>query len=260
MGSEQNIVLVSNSLWNLVNYRKSLIEKLAMNHRVTLVAPYDHEIIIHHNVNYVCWEVPRTSFDIKTNIWAFVSLYFILRKVQPDYLLTFTVKPNIFAGLLNLVHTRYRYYPNVSGLGELKTNRSLKFRLLKKLYAMSVSRAQNIYLQNDEDAKFLGLKRDKCVILPGSGVDLNRFKFSHRNYDKITKFLFAARLLKSKGLPVLVQAIKNMYSEYNVGFSMTVVGILDEQHPHGIQESELISWHNAGWINYAGSTNEIEQF
>lgn len=62
---------------------------------------------------------------------------------------------------------------------------------------------------------------NKCDILPGSGVDTNKFiPIDSKEKDNIFRFLFVARMLWDKGVGEYIEAakiIKNKYS--NVRFS-----------------------------------------
>ena len=48
--------------------------------------------------------------------------------------------------------------------------------------------------------------KNRYSILPGSGVDLEYFKFSEYPSNKVIKFLFIGRLIKEKGINEFLEA------------------------------------------------------
>jgi len=84
-----------------------------------------------------------------------------------------------------------------------------------------------VFFQNNDDKKlFINnslVLKDKCDLLPGSGVDLNKFipKIKNINDNKF-KFLLIARLLKDKGIIEFIEAIKIVKNkEENIEFQIS---------------------------------------
>ena len=102
----KKILLVSNSMWNLDNFRKPLINNFLENkHLVYIIAPNDNNYklkIEHHNLEVLNINFSQNSYlNIKDFIFIF-KLYIFIKKNKPDYVLSFTVKPNLICSLFSI--------------------------------------------------------------------------------------------------------------------------------------------------------------
>ena len=103
--------------------------------------------------------------------------------------------------------------------------------------------------------KIIGLNT-QYKILPGSGIDLNKYKF--KKYIKKTNinFSFISRLLIEKGILDLFDAIKIIKKKYsNVTFK--IIGNLDHMNKSSINLAKLNSMINADLIIYSNFTNDV---
>src|SRR4029079_1599446 len=101
-----------------------------------------------------------------------------LRGVRPAAFLSFTVKPNIY-GSLAPVSRGIPAMPNVSGLGTAFIRGGPLQRLVSTLYRVAFRRAHVVFFQNPDDRPLFvdrALVREaQCRLLPGSGIDLERY-------------------------------------------------------------------------------------
>ncbi|MDU3133873.1 MAG: glycosyltransferase, partial [Bradyrhizobium sp.] len=101
----------------------------------------------------------------------------------------------------------------MTGLGYIFTSASWRSRLLKQgmlwLMPWLMNRAPSrVLVQNPDDRealKAMGVRGDKITLIPGSGVDTDRFRPLPEPSGPIT-FGFAGRLLTDKGIRALVAA------------------------------------------------------
>ena len=210
------IVLCANTSWYLYNYRRNLINALRQRgHEVSAIAPPD-EYSDRLRALGVAWH-PLAMRQNGTNpleeAATLRDLSRRLRQIQPDALLTFTVKCNLYAGLLN--RRRFCHLANVSGLGELFDRQTLLTRLVRRLYKIAFARARTVFFQNREDlATFLKhglIPPERAERLPGSGVDVSAFMPSP-DYQPGTPrtFLMFGRLLPKKGYDLFLQAAERL--------------------------------------------------
>ena len=116
------------------------------------------------------------------NPWREYQLYRhylkLIKKCRPKAVLTYTIKPNLYAGLA-AKKLKIPYLVNVTGLSSAITSHSLASRFIRYLSKKSFHQAQTVFMQNEHDRKTLeglGLLNDNGILLPGSGVNLTQFK------------------------------------------------------------------------------------
>lgn len=183
----------------------------------------------------------------------------LLKKEMPDVVLTFNIKPNIYGGIA-CKYLKLRFMPNITGCGKALEYPGLMQKLTKCLYRIGISAAECVFFQNRENQRFFkknGLisSQMKTVLLPGSGVDLNRFAPLPYPKGEMTHFLFVSRLLKEKGIDLYLGAAKVIVRRHpNVVFH--VCGYCDDS-----QYQEIISRAAAeGYVQYHGEQKSMKPF
>jgi glycosyltransferase involved in cell wall biosynthesis len=199
------VVLIANTVWNIVNFRDNLIRSLKdAGYNVLVFAPKDEHL---RRLNAPFFHVPvfAKSMNPIVDILLMIRLIILLHKTKPDVVLNFTIKPVIF-GTLSARILGIPCVNNISGLGALFL-KGVASRMLGLLLYNVVMRITNrAFFQNPEDFRLFDrlrlLRRTVVDILPGSGVDLARFAPAEptirRKADVL--FLFVGRVLPEKGV------------------------------------------------------------
>ncbi|MBY7818075.1 glycosyltransferase family 4 protein [Vibrio fluvialis] len=207
-------------------------------------------------------EVKRKSINLFNEIVSINNLRKLLISINPDLIHSITIKPNIYAGLLNRLFLYKPIIYSITGLGAVFSSSAYKFILLKRLitllYKMISTPQSHFVFENSEDSelfKSLGiLKYNNGTVIKGAGIDLNRFKpSSPPNNGSI---LFAARLLQDKGLGCLVEAQK-LLKQRGCDFSLNVAGIIDNDVSSAIPLSQIEAWAKNGDINWLGNVKDM---
>lgn len=131
----------------------------------------------------------------------------LLEKIKPDVVLTYTIKPNVYGGFL-CGRMGVPYIANVTGLGTAVHGGGLQAVALG-LYKAGLKRAQKVFLQNMQDCRFLLEKHVLCTaydVLPGSGVNLVKNSCQDYPDGAHVHFLFVARIMKEKGIEEYLRA------------------------------------------------------
>ena len=242
----------------LYKFRKELFEKLiSLNHDVYVSLPYDEYVPKLQELGCGCIETNfnRRSTNPINDIGLLIKYIQFIKKIKPDVVLTYTIKPNIYGGmacrLLNVP-----YIANISGLGTAVKNKGILQKLTLFLYKIALKKVNCAFFQNSENMQFfidknIALKNNHRLI-PGSGVNLNFYAFEDYplDTDKII-FTFIGRVMKDKGIDELLKAaekIKQLYS--NTKFN--VIGNFDEDYTTKIKE-----YTDRGIINYLGYQDNI---
>jgi glycosyltransferase involved in cell wall biosynthesis len=186
----------------------------------------------------------------------------LLRIIRPAVFLGFTIKPNIYgslaASLLGITVIN-----NVSGLGTAFIKRGPITRVATGLYRQAFKRSATVFFQNDEDrrefaaAKITDEKQSR--LLPGSGVDLERFKPAPLPIDAPFCFLLIGRLLWDKGIQEFFDAaviVKQHYPETR----FQLLGFAQVDNRTAVPRATLDSWLNKGQVEYLGMADDVRPF
>ena len=114
------------------------------------------------------------------------------------------------------------------------------------MYRFSLRKSDLIFFQNNDDLDFFESKkivlREKTSLVPGSGVDLEKFKLKDTpSFSSGVKFLMVARLLKDKGVVEYVEAAKRIKS-LGLDANFILLGGEDGRNPSAVPDSVIQQW------------------
>jgi glycosyltransferase involved in cell wall biosynthesis len=184
------------------------------------------------------------------------------RKLEPVAALHFTIKNNVYgtwaARLLGVPVIN-----NVSGLGTAFIRNGLVPVIVRLLYKTSQPFAHRVFCQNEEDfALLVGSKlvaRQRLELLPGSGVDLDRFSPTLReDHTGPCRFLYAGRMLADKGLNELIAAVRSINAN-GIQCSLSLCGFADVDNVSSISHQQLEQWAEHPGIDWLGPSDSMEQ-
>ncbi|MBX2967657.1 MAG: glycosyltransferase family 4 protein [Cyclobacteriaceae bacterium] len=259
------VAIVLNTSWNIYNFRLSLIRSLQeQGHEIYTIAPADSYTSFLEEQGCKHYDLKmdsRGANPIKDAALIF-ELYSIYRKIRPDVILHYTIKPNVY-GTLAAALLRIPVVNNVCGLGTVFLKNGLLSIMAKFLYRLSFRFARKVFFQNPDDLKlFLDenlVKKQAVDLIPGSGIDLKRF--APVNYQRNPKFTFLliSRLITDKGILEYIDAVKKLKAE-GIEAKFQVLGAMDPEHKRGINKEVIQSWINSGTIEYLGTTDDVRHF
>lgn len=251
-----NILLLTNNDVGLYRFRRELLEALLREHTVTLALPegrFTQEFramgcrvepitLDRHSVN------PISEFSL------FLRYLSLIRRIQPNLALTYTVKPNVYGGLAcRLLHVPV--LANVTGLGMAVENGGLLRILVLRLHRLGLKRARCVFFQNRHNLETMvseGAIYGKTRLIPGSGVNLSENTLEpYPEADAGVRFLFIGRVMRNKGVMELLDAMARV-RERHPDASLTVVG-----EPEGGYEDRLRALDAGGHLRYLGYRRDI---
>lgn len=256
------IAISINTTWNIFNFRLGLIKILQeMGHELIAIAPADEYVLLLEKENVVCLPIKIDSKGTNAveDLKLIRAYYKILKKIQPDIMLSYTIKPNIYGNFAAQV-LGIKVVNNVSGLGTLFIEKSLSTKIAKTLYKIAFLRSNWVFFQNKEDQE-LFLKR-KLVknkftsIIPGSGVNLSIFK-SDRSNNKGIIILFVGRLIGDKGIREFINAAKILLKSNN-NLQFKIVGEFGYNNRTAVTKEELDNWLEIDQIQYLGKVDNMQ--
>jgi len=258
------IVFSSNSSWSVYNFRLNLLHELSKRgYTVIIVAPPGEYLnkLKDNGFEISPIEINNYSKGILDNLHLIYKLYLKYKYLKPDIVLHNAIKPNIYGSLV----CRFLQIPvinNISGLGSLFIGDSYLKKIAVFFYRLSQKKAFRVFFQNQFDFDlFLNLKiinTYQAALIPGSGVDLERFKPKKKLFfDNSLKFCFVGRLIKDKGIYEYIEAAEKIKEKYsNVKFY--ILGEMMPQNPNSISQIDLNNWQNKKTIHYLGKTDFVE--
>lgn len=259
------VAIVLNTSWNIFNFRLNFIKSLlSEGHEVHTIAPkddYTHLLVelgcVHHNVKMDS----RGANPIKDSA-LIIELWSIYRKLRPDVVLHYTIKPNVY-GTLAAAMLGIPTINNVCGLGTVFLKDNLVSKIAIALYKVSFRFASKIFFQNPDDLKLFVskklVKEEAVDIVPGSGINLRHFQpVSFKRNDTFT-FLMVSRLITDKGVVEYVDAIKRL-KQQGVKAKFQVLGAMDPEHRRGIKVEVVNKWIEEGTFEYLGTTDDVRGY
>ena len=252
------ILILANSDLGLYKFRKELIEELLKENEVFISLPTGEFIkeLIELGCNYINTKVDRRGINPISDFKLMMTYMKIIKSVKPDIVLTYTIKPNVYGGLMCRL-TKTPYISNITGLGMAIENDGFLQSITLFLNKLALKDASCVFLQNKDNAEFInkrGIIKGKQKIIPGSGVNLTHYDVLEYPSDEVVNFLYVARVMKQKGIDQYLDTAKHIKNKYpNTIFH--VVGYCEETY-----ENELKDLHNKGIIQYHGMQTDVRKF
>lgn len=268
--SRPKIIFVANTTWYLYNFRLPLLKELIhRGYTVFALAPYDSYVkhFKEYGIKHIDIQITRSGINPFTDLnllQKFVSIY---KKYKPDIVQHFTVKPVIYGTIAaRISHIKY-IYNMVPGMGYVFTGTSFKKfwiqRIVRHLYRRTMIFSQHVFFQNKDDRNYFlehnMIDKQKTSVIPGTGVDTDKFSPGKQEKKEGTTFIIAARMLWDKGIREFVDAAHTIKKKYrNVTFWL--LGPVDLQNPKGISPAQLEKWNREGIVKYLGMTDNVKSY
>lgn len=252
------ILILANNDIGLYKFRKELIEELIIrNYEVYISLPDGDfvEALKTLGCKYIKTDIARHGTNPIQDLGLLNFYKKIIRQIQPDMVLTYTIKPNIYGGLA-CASSDTPYLTNITGLGTaVETKGFLQF-ITMTLYRKALRKANTVFFQNRENENFFlkhKLVLGKHKLIPGSGVNLSYYvPLPYPKSDTI-EFVFIARIMKEKGIDQYLQAAEEIKRKYpNTKFH--ICGFCEESY-----EQVLQAFQENGTIIYHGVVADMKE-
>jgi glycosyltransferase involved in cell wall biosynthesis len=264
------LLFVGNTAASMWNFRKEVMLALkSEGHFITVVVPHDSSVnkIQEYFPVEIVSSLERKGKSVYRDFLFFIELVRIYKKCNPDLIIHYTIKPNIYGSLASFFCGKKAYIV-VAGLGYAFTRASFLRLCLSILYRVAVSVSKKIIFLNVEDMQdfenmhILPKNSKKAFFLPGEGVDVNWFcpvrsvRFQEKGAGT---FLFVGRLLLDKGIRYFLKTAKEIRSLYPLT-KFIVVGDIDEGNPTSLSKEELKTYIVSGDIEFIGHVNDVKPY
>ena len=254
------ILILSNHSGGLYDFRKDLIAELKNYANVTAAVPHNDrwEELCELADRVIELPVDRRGMNPVRDAKLFRQYSAMLKKVSPDLVLTYTIKPNIYGGLACRM-ARIPYAVNITGLGSAIENGGWLRRFVLALYKPALKGARVVFFENAGNRDTLVsagvVPEGRDVVLNGAGVNLEDYPYQPYPQEGPVRFLFVGRVMHEKGVDELFAAAKRMKQEFGDGVEFHIVGSFEEAYKPVMDELE-----QSGVVRYHGYQPDMKPF
>lgn len=237
------ILIIINNELTLYNFRQEFLQLLVSDgNEVYIATPKGkyRSLFESFGCNVIEYELSQRGMNPLKDFrlpWRYKR---IIKSVNPDAVLTYTIKPNIYGGIAcNWTHKPY--IATITGLGSAFEKGSTVAKVSFFLYKLGLKKVSKVFFQNSAHEQLFagkGLAEGRHVVVSGSGVNLTKHCFEpYPSEENDIKFLFVGRVTKDKGVDELFEAfskIRETYPEKKV--HLGILGNTEEGYDSVVQE------------------------
>ena len=204
----------------------------------------------------------RTGLSPVKDLLSLWRLYWLIRNLKPDIVLSYTVKPVIYGTLAAWLAGVPKRVALMTGLGFSFVGKEagisgLIMKTARGLLKTALRKAHLVLCQNPDDLQLLKemafIKNQETGVVNGSGVDVAHYQPSPIPQKPV--YLMIARLVSEKGIREYIEAteiVRKELPESRFLFAGTM-----ESGPSAVSEEELNGWIESGKIEFLGGLDDV---
>lgn len=235
---KKRILFLAQHFITLYSFRRELIEKLRFEgHEVYLSLPVSEENKYFEDLGckIIPTEIDRRGVNPLKDMKLIAFYKRMIPQINPDIIFSYTIKPNIYGTLATNRKKRtngqkYKQVCNITGTGGTFLEDNFVAKVCRVLYRHSVKNCYKVFFQNTGDRDMFIKNRmikDNYEMLPGSGVNLEKFSVEPLPEGNEVNFIFIGRVMKLKGIDEFLEAAKQIKERYkNTNFY--IAGFIEE--------------------------------
>ena len=214
----KRILIITNHSYMLWQFRRELIKRLLKDYDVTAAMM---------GVRCIRTDVDRRGTDPVKDLRLIGTYRRILAEEKPALVITYSIKPNIYAGFL-CGQRGIPYCANVQGLGTAFESAGL---------AAFVSFLYRAALRKELFRRRHIVLAGKLHVLRGAGVNLEAYPYVPYPSNKAVHFLYIGRIMKEKGMDELFYAAERLHKE-GYSFILDLVGFYEDSYETAVRRLE----------------------
>lgn len=257
---KKRIVILANQSGGLYDFRKDLMIALQEKAEVYAVVPHNDrwdelQALADHVIEL---PIDRRGMNPARDAKLQGQYRAILKRLRPDLVLTYTIKPNIYGGLAcRALHIPYAV--NITGLGSAIENGGWLKRFVLTLYKPVLAGAKVVFFENAGNRDTLAaagvVPQGRDVVLHGAGVNLEDYPSQPYPQEGAVRFLFVGRVMHEKGVDELFAAARRMKQTCGDGVEFHIAGSFEEGYKPLMDELE-----QTGVVKYHGYQSDMKRF
>lgn len=263
---DKKVIIIYNAAHHVLLFKKELIETIKKNgFQIIVLASKDDYVEKLKVIVDEFHEIKLDSSGINPfkDSYLIYQLYTLIKKIKPYAIFNFTIKPVIYGTLAAKLAKGIPVVNTITGLGTAFLSEGLANKVAKFLYKHTFNNSHLIFFQNPDDQKFFKeiniIKKDNTQLIPGSGVDLEKFKPVVKTKSNDIKILFIGRIIADKGIYELIEAASIIKKQYS-NITFTLLGMLGVKNRTSITKNEVDDWVDNGLIEYIPFKDDVRNF
>ncbi|MGI9436192.1 MAG: glycosyltransferase family 4 protein [Geminicoccaceae bacterium] len=267
--AKKHIALIANTGWNIVRYRGELMSALIeRGWKVSAIAAFSEEQarqLRDIGAHPYPLHINAAGVNPFHDIAYFFRVLRILRRLQPDLVHAFTMKPVIYGAWAAKLAGIQCVVASITGGGMLLRGGGKAWigRIVWPMISAALSgRTQTIFQNPDDLALFVdqrALRHSQATCIASSGVNTAALKPDpHLAATERTCFLMASRMLWSKGVGDFVAAarlVKRDFPEVSFVLYGGSREDYDSKNPDFIERAWLADLNREGIVTWRGRTD-----
>ncbi len=260
----KKILFVDNSTRCFCIFRLSIAKAfITQGYKVYVMSPAPYETYVERIVKTGAIHIPY-DMNIKISPWGDLKLLFLYwktyRQLKPDYVIHYTIKPNIYGSLAARVN-KIPSLAVVPGTGSVFQNSGMVSRMVWQLYKWAFRYPQKVWVLNRDDYRTFLMKKivsqERLAILSGEGVDTNFFCYKEYKRHTPFVFLYMGRMLREKGVELMAKAAVLLHQKGIKNFEIRLLGLVDGLSKDVISAAEIEHWEEEGLVRFLGSSSDV---
>lgn len=260
-------ILVSPKNRTAYNFRGDLVKKIInAGYEVVITGPNRDNVDKVEELGARFVEIPMNKNGVNPlkDLFYMMALRNLFKKEKPDVILGYTSKPVIYGSMAGKLAGVPHKVAMVTGAGYAFIAKTKKAKIIKLimsiLYKIGFACADTVIFQNTDDKEqFVNeklVKSDKCHIVNGSGVNMEKFSFTP--YPQRMTFFMLSRVMYSKGIREYLEAceiVKAKYPQVRCMLLGACEGIQDS-----LSQTELDTYIEKDIIEHFGETDTVSDY
>ena len=249
--TNKKILILANMDITLLYFRQELIDTLLKKgYEVYVSFPKSNNVKIFEDkgCSFLDVQMDRHGINPFKDLKIIFKYLKIINEIKPDYVLTYTIKPNIYGGIASRIK-KVPQIANITGLGTAMENGGVLQKIAIVLHRIALKKVKCCFAQNTENLEFLKkhkIAKDRLKLIPGSGVNLEKFSLlDYPKEDEPIEFLFISRIMKEKGIDQYLEAAEVIKNKYN-NTKFHILGFCEQEYEQklkDLQEQGIIEYH-----------------
>ena len=254
----KKVLLLANSSKGVYGFRNELVVKMLEQYEVFVSVPDTvcTEELAQEGCKIIKTDINRRGMNPIEDFKLLLSYWRLLSTIRPDLVLTYTIKPNIYGGIVCRLR-RIPYITTITGLGSAMEGDGLLQKLTGTLYRIAMKKAACIFFQNETNQRIFeerNIKGQAVQRVSGSGVDLEHFSYMALPDEEKIRFLFVSRILKEKGIEEYLDTAGQIKKEYP-DTEFWILGKCEEEYEPVLQKLQ-----QDGVVQYFGMQKDVRQY
>ena len=272
-----NICLISqNASPGLTIFRKDFIRYLIdQGHQVYAFAidytVVSREIVSEFGAIPMDYSLNKSGLNIFADLNDTWLLSKQLKKIQPDIVFSFFIKPSVYGTLAAKLAKVPRRIAMLEGAGYMYTpsKNKLSFKKIILQYAhgllisMGYAFADKVLFLNPDDPVDLTKKSfinsKKFKVIGPIGLELSSYPYTEVVITKPIRFIFIARILAEKGIYEYLAAAQIVKLKYP-DTEFVILGGLDSDNPSALSKEQLTLAISEGFVSYLGHVSNVSEW